>query len=56
MQNLGSLFFFFINNIITPAREYDFFIYFLDNVLLIYSFYNFISFLLYFRKGTKRGS
>jgi hypothetical protein len=56
MQNLGSLFFFFANNITTPARKYDFFIYPLDNILLIYSFYNFISFLLYFRKGTKRGS
>jgi hypothetical protein len=39
-----------------PAGEYDSFIYFLDNTLLIYSFCNFIYFLLYFRKGTKRNS
>jgi hypothetical protein len=56
MQNLGGLFFFFANNIIIPAREYDSFIYPLDNILSIYSFYSFISSLLYFRKGTKRGS
>jgi hypothetical protein len=54
MQNLNNLFF-FANNIIIPAGEYDFFIYFLDNILLIYSFYNFISFLLYFRKRIKKG-
>jgi hypothetical protein len=56
MQNLNSLFFFFVNNIIAPAREYDSFIYPLDNILMIYSFCSFISFLLYFRKGTKGGS
>jgi hypothetical protein len=55
MQNLSSLFFFFANSIIAPAREYDFLIYFLDNTLSIYSFCSFISFLLYFRKRTKRG-
>jgi hypothetical protein len=55
MQNLGNLFFFFANNIITPARKYNSFIYPLDNILLIYSFYSFISFLLYFRKKTKKG-
>jgi hypothetical protein len=56
MQNLNSLFFFFANNIITLAKKYNSFIYFLDNILSIYSFYNFISSLLYFCKGTKRGS
>jgi hypothetical protein len=56
MQNLNNLFFFFANNIIILAREYNSFIYLLDNILLIYSFYSFISSLLYFRKGVKGGS
>jgi hypothetical protein len=56
MQNLSSLVFFFANSIATPAKEYDSFIYPLDNALSIYSFCSFISSLLYFRKGTKRGS
>jgi hypothetical protein len=54
MQNLDSLFFFFTNNITTPAGEYNFFIYPLDNTLSIYSFCNFISFLLYFCKKIKK--
>jgi hypothetical protein len=56
MQNLGSLSFFFANSIAVLAREYDFFIYSLDNILSIYSFCSFISFLLYFRKKTKESS
>jgi hypothetical protein len=56
MQNLGSLFFFFTNSIITPAKKCDSFIYPLDNTLSIYSFCNFISSSLYFRKGIKRDS
>jgi hypothetical protein len=55
MQNLGNSFFFFANNIIILAGEYDSFIHPLDNILLIYFFYSFISSLLYFRKKTKRG-
>jgi hypothetical protein len=55
MQNLGGPSFFFANNIITPAKEYDFLIYPLNNILLIYSFCSFISSLLYFCKGTKKG-
>jgi hypothetical protein len=48
--------FFFTNNITTLAREYNSLIYPLDNTLLIYYFCNFIYFLLYFRKGTKKDS
>jgi hypothetical protein len=55
MQNLNSLFF-FANSITALVGEYDSFIYFLDNTLLIYFFYSFISSLLYFRKKTKGGS
>jgi hypothetical protein len=54
MQNFSSLFFFFANSIAIPTKKYDFFIYSLDNVLLIYSFCSFISFLLYLRKRTKK--